>query len=436
MRKVGLTALVALAAVGVLMLLAARGNAAQPEGSVRFFKKADTPMDRYNTSATWQPTINSRYAGMLMYPPYSDRFTFYTGEGFFYLDALAVYTDSGQSDAGATTAQILRNSSGQPCYIPWGGPTGGHPYPQYAADVGNATFRSLTVDYIKATLLNPLYDVVYLDDVNLDLETVSCSGGPIDPRTGQVMTNENWKRYFVEYLEQIRAAVPTEKVAHNTVWYQPAFNDPYLLREIRAADYIEMEQGFVDRGLTGGTGTFSWLRKMQFVDLVHSLGRTLIDHDIDTSSDVERDYGLANYFLLNNGNDYYSSFWKAFPDSNPWAYGLNLGAALGPRYQTGSSWRRDFERGYVVVNPPPVRTASIVVAAGSPGASPTATPTPAPTVTSTPLASPTSTPSPTAAPTPTPAPQRQCQQQTRWRFPGGVWHLSGWTTIDCRLLFP
>jgi len=324
------------------------------QGKIRFLKKADSPMDGFNTNASWQPTINSRYAGMLMYPPYSDRFTFYTGQGFFYLDAYAVYVDSGTSDAGATTQHILRNSGGSPCYIPWGSP-----YTQYAADIGNADFRAKTVAYIKATLANPLYDGVYLDDVNLDLSRVTCSGGPIDPRTGQVMTNQNWKRYFVEYLEQVRNAVPTKKIAHNSVWYLTAFDDPYLIREIKATDYIEMEQGFVDHGLTSGTGTFSWLRKMQFVDLVHSLGAHVIDHDIDTASDAERNYGLANYFLLADGVDYYSSFYEAFPDDNPWAYGLDLGAALGPRYTWNGLWRRDFEGGSALVNPPGGSTRSV-----------------------------------------------------------------------------
>ncbi|OFW51786.1 MAG: hypothetical protein A2146_05860 [Actinobacteria bacterium RBG_16_67_10] len=315
-------------------------------------------MDGFNTNPSWQPTINNRYAGMMMFPPYSDRFTFYTGEGFFYLDAYAVYVDSGRNDAGATTQHILRNSGGSPCYIPWGGPTAGHPYPQYAADIGNSDFRAKMVTYIKSRLTNPLYDGVYLDDVNLELSRVSCSGGPIDPRTGQVMTNQNWKRYFVEFLEQVRNAT-AKKIAHNTVWYLLPFDDPYLVRQISATDYVEMEQGFIDHGLTGGSGTFSWLKKMQFVDLVHSLGAHLIDHDIDTASDAEQNYGLANYLLFSDGTDFYSTFYEAYPDDSPWAYGLDLGAALGPRYSWNGLWRRDFEGGSALVNPPGGSTRSV-----------------------------------------------------------------------------
>ena len=362
------------------------------EGRIRFLKKADGAMDKFNTSSTWQPVINARYQGMMMFPPYSDRFTFYTGEGFFYLDAYAVYVNSGTNPAGANMTHVLRNSAGAPCYIPWGSP-----YTQYAADVGNQDFRNRMVNYIKAKLAAfPQYDGVYLDDVNLDLSRVACSGGPIDPRTGQVMTNDNWKRYFVEFLEQVRSST-TEKVAHNTVWYLVPFDDPYLAREIRAADYVEMEQGFVDRGLTG-SGAFAWTRKMQFVDLVHSLGANLIDHDIQTSSDVERDYGLANYLLFSDGTDFYSTFWEALPDQDWTPYSINLGAALGARYQVGSSWRRDFTGGYVIVNPPPTRTASIVLGSATPV---TATPTPTPTPTATPAATPTPIPSPTVTPQPT-----------------------------------
>jgi len=162
-------------------------------------------MDGFNTNSAWYSTINSRYQAMLMYPPYSDRFTFYTGEGFFYLDAYAVYVDSGQNDAGAGTQHILRNSGGSPCYIPWGGPTAGHPYPQYAADVGNPAFRDLMVSYITQKLADyPHYDGVYLDDVNLDLSRVSCgnqsgsgnNSSPIDPRTGKVTISGDSKDYL------------------------------------------------------------------------------------------------------------------------------------------------------------------------------------------------------------------------------------------------
>jgi len=77
---------------------------------------------------------------------------------------------------------------------------------------------------------------------------------------------------------------------------------------------------------------------------------------------------------------------------------------------------------------------------------PTPTPTPAPSITPitsspTPYASPTPTfaaptptPQPTAPPAPTATPAPQCQQRTRWRLPGGVWHLSAWVPVDCALI--
>ena len=323
------------------------------EGRIRFLKKADGAMDKFNTSSTWQPVINARYQGMMMFPPYSDRFTFYTGEGFFYLDAYAIYVSSGSNPAGANMTHVLKDASGNPCYIPWGSP-----YTQYAADVGNQDFRNRMVNYIKAKLAAfPQYDGVYLDDVNLDISRVSCS--PIDPRTGQAMTNQNWRRYFAEFLEQIRAAIPGNKIVHNTVWYLLPFDDSYLTREIRAADYIEMEQGFLDGGLTGGTGTYSWLNKMRFVDLVHSQGAALLDQDLGMGNTEGQKYGLANYLLFANGADFYSSFYGAGPDQSWSVYGADLGSALGARYLWNGLWRRDFERGFALVNPPGSSTRSV-----------------------------------------------------------------------------
>jgi hypothetical protein len=287
---------------------------------------------------------------MLMYPPASNSYTWYTGNGFFYLDSYAIYGNT--NPAGATQAHALRDATGQLCKL--GGQW------MYAADPGNADFRAKMVTYITTKLQMPQYDGVYLDDVNLDY-AVSCpAGGPIDPRTGQVMTPDNWKRYFVEFLEQIRNSTG-KAIIHNTVWYTLGFDDPYRLRELSAADYVEIEFGFVDRGMTGGTGTYSWSRKAQWIDLAHSRGAGVISQDFwhfEMLTTTERKFGLANYLLFNEG-DYYSTFQNALPGDWDSAYDTDLGSALGARYAWNGLWRRDFERGFVLVNPPGASTRSV-----------------------------------------------------------------------------
>ncbi len=326
-------------------------------GAARIWKNASSGFDQYTSDSTYADTINTRYKGMLVYEPYFDsRLSWYQGTALFYKDAYAIYTDAARNKDGASTGWILRDAAGNPCYIPYGSP-----YDQYAADIGNQAFRNNWISYATAKLGGfPGYEGVFIDDVNLDLTRVSCgsssgqgnNNSPIDPRTGQVMTNDNWKRYFAEFMEQVRSATPGKIIAHNTIWYVTAFDDAYLAREIQSADIIQMEQGFADRGLTGGTGKYSWSRKMAFVDTVHSLGKTVIDRDEAVASAGEEEYGLANYFLLNGDRDFYDPVYLSNPPDSWNVYGLDLGAPVGSRYLWNNLWRRDFSGGFVLVSPP------------------------------------------------------------------------------------
>lgn len=316
----------------------------------------NSAFDVFTQDETYADVINSRYDGMLVHEPYFDsRLSWYDGTAMFYKDAYAIYVDAAWNRDGASLDSVLRDSAGDPCYIPWGSP-----YPQYAADIGNQRFRDNWIDFVVSKFQDvPGYAGVWIDDVNLDLSRVSCgnadglgnSHAPIDPRTGQVMTNEDWRRYFAEFLEQVREALPGKLIAHNTIWYLVPFDDPILARQIQAADFVEMEQGFIDRGLTGGTGTYSWTRKVAFVDLVHSNGRQVIDRDEDAANVGEQIYGLANFWLINDGGDLYGAEYRVRPTEWSTMYETDLGPALNQRYLWDGVWRRDFADGFVLVNP-------------------------------------------------------------------------------------
>ena len=331
-------------------------------GTIREWKNAKKDFDPYTTDGSYADFINTHFAGALVYEPYFDsRLSWYRGMALLYKDAYAIYTDPARNKDRATVEWTLRDAAGNPCYIPYGSP-----YDQYAADVGNQAFRDNWIRYVVDKLNNfSGYDGVFIDDVNLSLSRVACgsdtapkcaismgSSCPVDPRTGQPMTDEDWKRYLTEFMEQVRAAIPGKLIAHNSIWYIVPFEDPYLVRQIRAADIIEMEQGFVDSGLTGGTGKYSWSRKMAFVELVHSNGRIVIDRDEDVANREEQSYGVANYLLMNSGQDFYDPVYQSTPDDWWRGYEVNLGEAASDRYLWNGLWRRDFARGFVLVNSP------------------------------------------------------------------------------------
>ena len=120
----------------------------------------------------------------------------------------------------------------------------------------------------------------------------------------------------------------------------------------------------------------------------------------DKTNTSRQNFAFASYLLISNGkaafryadDDLYREVWLY---NN---YNVDLGLPTGPRYQTGTAWRRDFTKGYVIVDPVN-RTATIStspVVAASP--SMTVTPSVLPGVTATR----TSTRMPTLAVTSTP----------------------------------
>ncbi len=348
-------------------------NGPSCSASVPFFKKATTPFDVYaKNPESSAGAANARYRGMLMYPPASDtHHLWYNGdgpnEGFFYRNAGGIETGGSQVQ-GVSVAHALRDAQGNPCYLPF--PSGG-PFSRYLADVGDPAYRGLLTNYI-VTKTNTYdhYIGPYLDDVNLRIAYASCgdaypdgnNSSPIDPRTGQVMDEDNWQSYWVGFLQQIRNLLPASaRVVHNAPWYFLPLGDPEHAAQVRATDYVEMEFGFNE--IDSVTGQYGWQAKMAYVDWVHSLGSHVISQEYDGGrafSQAEIVYGLANYYLFTDGQDYFSIFDNADPDDNWALYGSTLGEPLGPRYQSGGQWRRDFQYGYVTVNPA-AKTGAIVL---------------------------------------------------------------------------
>jgi hypothetical protein len=65
-----------------------------------------------------------------------------------------------------------------------------------------------------------------------------------------------------------------------------------IRREISAADYVNLERGVNDSGLTGGSGPFSLTSMLAYIDAVRSLGRGVILDGSATDRQGD-DYALA-----------------------------------------------------------------------------------------------------------------------------------------------
>jgi hypothetical protein len=339
--------IVALVLAGHLVATASAAST----GLARIAKFAPSSFNQYtqNPTAAEKQWMRDHYARMLVFSPYFDsRLTWYPN-GWVYKDLYAIAPSS------ATASQhpdwILRDAAGNPLYIDFA--CSGGTCPQYAGDAGNPAFRS---DWIAAAgaRLAKGYVGLMIDDVNMRIDRISNGNGtpvaPRDPRTGTTMTEANWRRYVAEFVEQIRAAFPSTEILHNALWFVPT-SDPYVQRQLLAADVIVLERGFNDGGIVFGGGTFGFETLLGVIDWLHQRNRGVWP-DAEATSDSALEYGLAAYLLTTTGIDYIGNTPGAEIDDWWPGYSIDLGEPLGPRTVSGGVFRRDFANGRVLVNQP------------------------------------------------------------------------------------
>ena len=350
------------AVAALILFFALPAPATETEGSVLFFVDANSSFDTWTRDPTseQQAWMRDNYFRMQTYSSYFDRRLSWYPNAWVYKDSYAIKPD--WTVLTEHPEWVLRDASGNMLYIPFA--CSGGACTQYAADIGNPEFRSWWIAGA-VSKIELGYVGIWVDDVNLDWRISNGNGDavkPIDPRTGQEMTLANWRRYFAEFLEELRAAIPSAEIAHNIIWYADQPDDPYILRAMRAADYINLERGITDKGIRAGSGRYGFESFLALVDRVHEMGKQVIMDDDDDNSVVDRDYELAFYLLVNDGGDLIGADGDRgrMNPANFWSgYEVQLGSAKGPRYRWKNLFRRDFDCGTVLVNQPESTTANV-----------------------------------------------------------------------------
>jgi hypothetical protein len=301
-----------------------------------------------------QAWMREHYDRMLTYSPYFDSRLAWYPNAWVYKDSYAIYPSSDVVDTHPDW--VLRDANGEMLFIPYGCSQGR--CPQYAGDIGNPEFRRFWIESLKRTLERG-YLGVYIDDVNLDWRVGDGYGNhvkPMDPRTGKQMVLSDWRRYFAEFMELVRSELPQIEIVHNSIWHATPIDDPFIERQIKAADYIGLERGATDDGIVAGRGKYGLETFMAFVERVHSFGGQIILDDDDSDSRTERDYELAVYLLVSDGGDLIGADGdrsRMNPDNFWDGYDIRLGAPVGGRYvRTDSLISRDYECGRVLLNQP------------------------------------------------------------------------------------
>ena len=344
--------------VASLLGTASTAAAGTEAGSVRFAKAAESSFDVFTSSPTeaQKEWMRAHYARMRAYSPYFDSRLAWFPDAWAYQDAYAIYRNS--PVATEHPEWILRDAAGNKLYIPFG--CSGGVCPQYAGDFGNPAFRNWWIQDAAAKMAKG-YRGLFVDDVNMEWRVGNGNGAfvaPRDPRTGATMTEADWRRYMAEFTEQIRQALPGKEIVHNAIWFagcgstaESCWSDPYIRRELLAADLIELERGVNDAGITGDGGRYGYETFMARVDWLHSHGKGVI-FDARAGTDAAREYGLASYFLTSNGQDLLGNDPGGTPSDWWTGYDVQLGAPLAGRYSWNGLVRRDYQDGIVLVNKP------------------------------------------------------------------------------------
>jgi hypothetical protein len=354
--------LVVVVATVVLLTRPAANRPAAPAGTVHFTRSANSSFDQFTNSPSPQAQewLRTHMWRLTVFSPYFDEKTAWYPNGWVYYDAYAIYT--GEGLATQHPEWILKDAAGKKLYIPYA--CSGGSCPQYAADISNSAFRQYWINNLKARMAHG-YKGVFIDDVNMDLQVGNGQGervAPIDGATGGPMTPDAWRHYMAAFMADVRQALPTSEIVHNVIWFAAGHAgtaNPDIKRELSSTDFIALERGANDSGLTGGSGPFSLRALLSYVDQLHGLGRNVI-LDGTASDPAGLTYNLAAYFLISSGNDAVSGSGQT--PANWWSgWSVSLGQAAGPRYSWNNLLRRDFSAGMVLLNGPgePSRTVSL-----------------------------------------------------------------------------
>lgn len=326
---------------------------------MRFVKAAESSFDRYtrNPSRAQQRFMRRHYWRMRAYSPYFDSRLSWFPDAWAYQDLYAIYP--GSKLARRRPEWILRDARGRKLYIPFA--CGGTRCSQYAADVGDKRFRRWWIRTAARKLRNGRYRGLFIDDVNMVRKVSDGAGTPVvprDDRTRRPMSERRWRAYVAKFAADIRRAFRGREIVHNALWFAP--RDRFVHRQTRSADYVEYERGFNDGGLQRGNAPFGIDRFMRQIDWVHGRGRGVV-LDGRARDDAAREYGLAGLMLIATPRDALGNDPGSTPDDWWRGYDVTLGAPSSPRYRWYGLLRRDFTRGFVLLNEPgaPVRTVAL-----------------------------------------------------------------------------
>ena len=261
---------------------------------------------------------------------------------------------------------FLHNSRGERLYS-GGRSDGGWNYQMNPASAGWRAYartfmaRDLFGDSTQAKIG---FEGIFLDNVPLKIGKVQKKVANATGSVKEFGDDAGYKNAVIGYLDYLNDGLRRDG--------RPLWGNLIEEGGVTPSDYLRFTgqlDGYMHEAwATGYIGSDSsaerWEENLSVAETTLGQGKGLMATAQGEKYDYARQrFALASYLLVSNGGnayfryaDYHDTYRKWYQYDN---YNVKLGAPKGKRYRSGSSWRRDFACGHVIVDPV-ARSGSIV----------------------------------------------------------------------------
>jgi hypothetical protein len=235
-------------------------------------------------------------------------------------------------------------------------------------DVGNPGYQARWLSNVLADVRSGGWDGVMLDDTNADM------GWHLHGRTiARYQTSASWRAATRSMLATVGPAL------RNAGFLAiPNLSTPWASdydAQATWSDWLQFTSGalqeYYSKWGSASSGWFAgndWTFRQRFQALTEQAGKIFLGLTYAPKGD-ERSmaYARANFLLFDDPANGGALIFEASdpeaqdPYSGSWT--ADVGTPVGPRFQVGSAWRRNFSGGTVVVNP---TSSTVTVSLGAP----------------------------------------------------------------------
>lgn len=255
-------------------------------------------------------------------------------------------------DVQPNESWFLHNGAGERLYS-----TIGDTGVLYHMNPGNPAWRAFASQAIASEIVGPKangYDGLFLDNVELSLTRLTDQVDNADGVVREFKQDSDYRAAWEDYLRQIRARVGES----SQLWAN-------LVSDTNAGTtwpgYLAHLDGAMSPAFATGYDPLpaeKWENNLDQAAAAIENGKGIIAVSLGERDDAEwQQFALASYLLIADSE---RTYFRYMSDESSEAlltlwiypnYDITLGAALGPRTKTGAIWRREFQCGYIEVNP-------------------------------------------------------------------------------------